>query len=665
MRRPPRALVLAAALGLLAALAVLAIRYRVETAYRTVEIMLDGPDWEALALREGRDPAAVLAEAARRGATSVALYEWTLERLAERGEIIYRTAEDLRVEGRLGIAGGLFAAAKSAPQTSGSAVYVAGPPPTLDFLETAFTGLLGTDRVQRRGDLLEVRGLRKDLEQLALGFRAGELEALRHLGLQPALRLRNVPGLTADGLAAKGAHLAALGRGHPVVFELLEVLGYQRLIRESAATLQAAGARYGRIETFNVRRKQRGEDQMAGEMRPEIIRLFSLTPEELLVLSPEEARDKFVRGARERNIRLLYVRPFAPTAGVVGTASNLQFVADLTAALRRFGLQPGRAAPLPEVAVPGGLRWVTALGALAAMSLVLLMLGAAIGAPVPVKLVWIFVAAALGITAILVAAGPATLWLKVLALGTASAVPAAAVAAALPGRPGGPPVLHGLRTLWLASAASVAAGALVAALLTRWEFMMAADVFLGVKIAQVLPVIVIVLLLWRHDRPPRSWRETARELWAWSGHPLLLRYAIVAVVAAVAGVILLARSGNFGLPLPAVEAWLRNLMEELLVARPRTKEWLIGHPALVLAGAAAAAGWRRWVLLLAAVGVIGQAGIVNSFAHIHTPLVYTAWRTANALVLGTVLGAAAALVAGVLLRRWGSAPGAGPARRAG
>ncbi|HXF82248.1 MAG TPA: DUF5693 family protein, partial [bacterium] len=233
--------------------------------------------------------------------------------------------------------------------------------------------------------------------------------------------------------------------------------------------------------------------------------------------------------------------------------------------------------------------------------------------------------------------------------------PAAAVAGAVPRRPGSP-VRAGVRTLWLASLGSVAGGAIVAALLTRWEFMMAADVFLGVKVAQLAAVGLVALLLWRHDRPARTWRETAADLWAWSGQPLRMRSAALVVLVALAGVILLARSGNFGLPLLGLEERLRTALEDLLVARPRTKEYLIGHPALVLAGAAAAAGWRRWVMPLAVVGAIGQAGIVNSFSHIHTPLLYTAWRTVNALWLGTMLGVVAAYVASRLVAR-GWSPG--------
>jgi len=643
------------AAGVAASVIILWIRWGVESRSRTVEIVLDGPDWEALAVREGRDPAEVLGEAARRGATSIALYERTLRRLADRGEIAYAPAEDVFADSLLRPPSPIAASLRAWGGPAHGALYVAGPPERLDELAATFEGLVGSGRVRRLPGALAIRGLTRDLEEAGLGFAPETVEAYRRLGLLPVFRLRNLPGLSADGLASISARLARVGRGAPVVFEAVEVLGFERLLPESAAALRGAGVRYGRIEVFSARRKQRGEDRFAAEMGRDVIRLFSLTPEELLVLPQPEARGKFVRAARERNIRLLYVRPSVPTAGVVGTETNLAFIEALAADLRGAGFTLGRAAPLEDLRLSPILRAGAAFGALAAMGLGLILLGRAVGVPVPARFVWVLVALGLLVTAGLMITGPLTLWLKLLALGTASTLPAAAIVQALPRRPAGGPVWSGLRALLAASVISTSGGVLVAGLLTGWTFMMAADVFTGVKVAQLMPVLLAALFVWRYDRPARSWRATVRELWAWSAHPLLLRYAAAVLLAGVAAVMLLARSGNFGLPLLGVEERLRTVLEDLLVARPRTKEYLIGHPALVLAGAAVALGWRAWVVPLAAVAAVGQGGIVNSFSHLHTPLLYTVWRTVNALWLGGVIGAVAVGVLVAVARRGGAA----------
>lgn len=638
-----RVLLLIVGIGLLSALVILVERWTVEWGYRTVSIVLDGPDWEAMAGREGRDPDAVLRAAAGRGATSVAVYEWTLTRLAERGRIAYASSEEIQSQARLGAVAPAFRRLLAGGELRPRAIYVAAGPETLGWLEAAFRDLLGSQRVRRSAGLLEVKGLRDDIDEIGLGYLGEDLGRVQSLGLVPVLRLRNYAGLTADGLQQKIARLARLGRGNIVVFELSEVLGYERLVRKTGEALVAAGYTYGRIEVFSERRRQRGDAQLAGRMRPHVIRLFSLTPEELQVLPPGEARDKFVRAARERNIRLLYVRPLSIGAGRSASEANVEFVGAIAGDLARFGLRTGHAERLPAFAPPRPLMLATAAGAVAAMVLGLAMLGEAVGASVRPWWAYGLAAAGVVLTAVLLISGPIVLWRKLLALGTASVTAAVATVVALrstarAGSSTGAAVWAGVQTLWIASAISIAGGVFVAALLTSWDFMMAAQVFLGVKVAHVMPVLLVAVLVWGSQRTPKSWRETAQELWAWSAHPLLLRYAFVAVMIGLAGVVLLARSGNFGLPVFAIEERLRTITEDLLVARPRIKEYLIGHPALLLAGAAAAAGWRQWILPLAAVGAIGQVGIINSFSHIHTPLIYTILRTISALLLGTVLG---------------------------
>jgi hypothetical protein len=656
-RADPRrrtALAAIALIGAAAAFVVLTARWKLESGYETAEIVLDGPDWHALAVAEGLDPDALLTEARDRGATSVAVYERTLRRMAGTGEVAYVSSGELSGLARTGAVPATFAPLLAAGLRPG-VVYVAAGPEMLGFLEEAFSGLLGAGRVRRVGGVLEVAGLREDIEEAGLGFLPQDLAVYRALGLRPVLRLRNYAGLTEEGLRHLLGRLARLGRGFTVLFELNEVLGFERLIDETAAGLKTAGVRYARIEAFSERRKQHGEDRLTAQMRPDVIRLFSLTPEELQVLPVTEAGEKFIRAARERNIRLLYVRPLAPSAGLVGSRMNLEFVGSLADGLRRFGLRTGQAGPLPVLTVPSLATLLTAAGAVAVVVLGLAVVVEAIGGSVPMRWWWAVFAGGAAVTVAAFAVGGFTLWRKLLALGVAATVPAMTVAALMPRQASGTPrpAWQGLRVLWESSAVAVLAGVVVAALLSEWEFMLAADGFAGVKLAHVVPVLLVLLLLWRKDRPAQTWRQTLREAWAWSEHPLLLRYAIAAIVVGVAAVVLLARSGNFGFPLLGIEERLRTLAEQWLVVRPRTKEYLIGHPALMLAAAAAVMGWRAWVLPLAAVGVIGQAGIINSFSHLHTPLLYTLWRTVNALAVGSLLGLAGIWILGAVTARAG------------
>jgi len=641
-----RFFLIAIALGILASAAILLYRWSIEAQYRTVEVILDAADWEALATREGKDPLAVLKDARERGATAVGVLERTLKRLAEQGTVAYLSSGDVAVGAASGTLGPAFqdVIRNGGGGLSPRAVYIAGAPRALDQLEEAYRGLLGTARVSRIGRVLRVAGTREDLEEIGIGFLPVDLERYTSIGLTPVLRLRNYDSLTRQGLDNLFARLRRLGTGYTIVFELQEVLGTDELIDEAAKGLLALGDRYGRIEVFNVRRKQRGEEVLAKRMRPQVIRLFSLSPDELLQLNMEEARDKFVLAARERNIRLLYLRPLNARAGVSGTAANLTYLAGITGDLKRFGLRLGRAEPMVPMRPPKLLLLIASLGAFATLGFVLTIAGAWFGVRVPHRFVWGGIAVAMLATVALVMVDHATLWRKLLALAIAAIVPACAIAATLPRARSKRATWRGLQALWTASIISVAAGLAVAALLSQWEFMMAADAFLGVKIAQIIPAVLVIFLLWGRDRAQRSWRQGLRELWRWAARPLAIWHAILVMIAGLAVGILLGRSGNLGLPVLSAEARLRTVTENLLVARPRTKEYLVGHPALVLAAAAAVMGWGLAVRPLAAVGAIGQAGIVNSFSHIHTPLRYALWRTGNALLLGSILGALGVLV---------------------
>ena len=101
-----------------------------------------------------------------------------------------------------------------------------------------------------------------------------------------------------------------------------------------------------------------------------------------------------------------------------------------------------------------------------------------------------------------------------------------------------------------------------------------------------------------------------------------------------AGAVYILRTGNFGLPVANMEIVLREFLEKVLVVRPRTKEFLIGHPALYIL-LRERRGKAAWLMPVA---VIGQLSMVNTFSHIHTPLLVTLIRTGYGLVFGYIIG---------------------------
>jgi len=136
---------------------------------------------------------------------------------------------------------------------------------------------------------------------------------------------------------------------------------------------------------------------------------------------------------------------------------------------------------------------------------------------------------------------------------------------------------------------------------------------------------------------------------AFFSEPIRVGALILGVVAIVALAMALARTGNEpGVGVSGVELKLRSLLDRFLPIRPRTKEFLVGHPAMFIALALAFMGRRKWAAPLLVVGAIGQVSLLNTFCHIHTPIRLSIIRAVCGLVIGAAIGAAA-LLAG---RRW-------------
>jgi hypothetical protein len=115
----------------------------------------------------------------------------------------------------------------------------------------------------------------------------------------------------------------------------------------------------------------------------------------------------------------------------------------------------------------------------------------------------------------------------------------------------------------------------------------------------------------------------------------------LALIALVALAMIVARTGNEpGVGVSGVELKFRSLLDRFLPARPRTKEFLLGHPALVLGLAFWLRGRRRWALPLLVIGVVGQVSLLNTFCHIHTPLMLSVVREVTGLIAGAAIGLA-------------------------
>ncbi len=131
--------------------------------------------------------------------------------------------------------------------------------------------------------------------------------------------------------------------------------------------------------------------------------------------------------------------------------------------------------------------------------------------------------------------------------------------------------------------------------------------------------------------------------------PVKVGYILILGVLVIALGVYVMRTGNDGVSVSGLERSFRALLDQLLVVRPRTKEFLIGHPIFLLL---IYYGYKKGGLPLLLIGAIGQISLVNTFAHAHTPLWVSLLRTFNGLVIGIIIGVILILLVRWLVKWW-------------
>jgi hypothetical protein len=352
-------------------------------------------------------------------------------------------------------------------------------------------------------------------------------------------------------------------------------------------------------------------------------------------LRPADIVDKYMLAVSERNVRLLYLRPWTTTELGDPVANTEAMITGLVEALRSEGYEPGPLTTLDTTFETNRLlRTLAAVGVLAGLALL------ALSMPAP----WGWLAA-----------------LAVLALGVLAAGPdwgALALTAALVF-----PVLGLLlwqkRVLDLlpATLVSLAGAALLVAVGSERATVLAIQPFAGVGATLVVPPALFFAACALRQRPLRDWVRDS-----WDASLKVWHLAIGLVAVAAIALVLLRRGNDPVIGVSQLEMSFRALLGEYF-ARPRFKE-LIGHPMAVLGlGMSSWPAWLRWLLLTG--GVVAQASVLNSFSHYHTPVLVSLERTLAALAIGLVVGLVALVVARWVtawLRRWlGAAPAKGRA----
>lgn len=435
----------------------------------------------------------------------------------------------------------------------------------------------------------------------------------------------------------------------------------------------------------NLKRPQQGLNKLAYLTNYNIARLYSLSPEDSIEMTQEGVVDRFLLAAKDRNIRMFFLN--AMTLGNADTGRLDQSVDKLAEmmtgehgvvkTLADNGFPAGPAQPF-EYEKPSWEKPVRGVAALGAVAIIAQL----IGAYLPALLIPVFGIGLVGSAGLYVL--NSSLMEQALALGAAVSAPTLGLiwvmnriyartigerrmvggerwSVGTGGESRGSKWIFpdvsvskriGLTLNWfvVATCISLSAVPLVFGLLNNITYSLVLEQFRGVSVLHLAPIFLVAVYVFLYEgNSTKGVLKRAMIIWS---QPITVMWILIVAVLGAVGFYYLSRTGNAG-QVSQLELIIRNWLESTFGVRPRFKEFVLGHPPLLLGLFLALRYRAAWLLIIA--GTLGQLTMVSTFTHIHTPLAMSITRTllglGGGLVIGLILIAAWIVLEGVW-RRW-------------
>ncbi|WP_003543722.1 DUF5693 family protein [Desulfotomaculum nigrificans] len=614
-------------------------RYMVEKDFRQVELALNYDEISSLAGLQGLTPVQALQRFKEHGITTVVLRESMLDDLTVSSDIQVYSGQALLNRQRAGSAPAWLPGLSARTAINKKNTYLVMFDRDL-FNQVSYqmsAKLTGVKSYEIGSDTYVIETVKPyvSMKDLGVGFTKSSLQDVQAAGMRTVLQIRSWDRASQQSIKKVFASYRNIPNLSAVMFNDPNIVGFQpgmpSLLPEVAYQIRQLNVPVAQIEFF----PQQGLTKLGILLDKNVVRLHTIDQKEIKAgITPGEALDRYALAAAERDHRILLIRPFLMSNDPI--EYNLGFMDSLVSRLHSEGLQVGPAGKLPPIPSSHWVLFLIGLGVIAGGLRLLDKLGLSRLVP-------------------LAAAAAPVIWAGLLYFDLALARKLMALAAVIifptlslitnvrrEGLAPGQAVLAFIRI----SLFSLLGALFMVGLLADAGFMLKLDQFMGVKLAHVLPLLIVLVYFALLAAQGEGVAAKVKSLW---NHPLRLGIVLAAGVMAVVVAVYVARTGNEAMTVSSTEMQFRTLLDHLLGVRPRTKEFLLGHPALMLL---LIYGYRdnRFLPLLL-LGTIGQASLVNTFAHIHTPLVVSLLRAFHGLWLGILLGLALFLVIRLTLRR--------------
>ncbi len=624
----------------------IAIRERINTerSANGIELIMD---YRALQLLEG-DTENILMNFKQEGLTAVAIYPDTISSLAGQGDLFFLTGEDLiKLEMKTRV---INPELTQYPYERRSAYIFIKNRPLAERIKRflpEWAERTGVEYHFKEGQaVLFFQKWDHKFFDLSPGFDQELINKLRRYGLSVVPRTEN-------NKLSNELYWSELTDLSPdfVIFSGSEITGYdpetQDGIRKTANIMLKEGITFGLIEPFIA--KQTGAENLSYLLDFNLLRVHSIQQQEMDYrdgYTIETIIDRYLRAVKERNVRLLYLKPFLrEDNGLTAVKRTGKFIGLLSSRLEATGYIPGEAVPFDSYRNTG-------------IELLLISLGIIIGGIILLDkfinindfqkewLFWSLLILALLVEAAVLLSGRELFLRKLLALGSSIVFPTLAVITQLFGME-----KQGLLIRFFkASSISLMGGLFLTASLAHIGFMLQVVSFSGVKLSFILPILLVSLFYFTKHKKGKNiqWLNMISSLME---KELKVKHLLLMAGLGIGGLIYIGRTGNNTiLPVLELEVYIRSFLERVLSIRPRFKEFLFGHPFFIVAlGLKEQLQSSLLFYPLVLLASIGQITILNTFSHIHTPFIISIIRVFHGLWLGTIIGASLLLLIRYLL----------------
>ncbi|NLM16987.1 MAG: hypothetical protein GX221_04650 [Candidatus Riflebacteria bacterium] len=476
------------------------------------------------------------------------------------------------------------------------------------------------------------------MEDIGLGFSARLFKELENAGLGVYLELFGYNEMTKEEVAASLEAIPDSVQIRGFFAQEKEIFAHDGALDELKERIAKNRWIICTLEFQTYRGMQRYYKELGASAY--FRKAHSIKPAEMrLVYTPKRALERMVRAAKERSLRILLLRSFE-TENVFNakdmTAVNLDWFKSVSDACRAWGLEPlPYGEPLEAysrlsiktISEPSGWQlYFIALALFSSCFVVAFMLFGALPD------LWVMIAFLLFV-ALLQAFMPPAFLISSASLTGAILYAVAAFLSIFK--------VFGINRLsnglLKAAAASVVmagialfGGILIAGISSSAFYLNGFIQFRGVKAALLFPVFFAFLY---------SLIKYGKGFGRFVRGPVTFQTLFLVFIMLLFLVVYVGRSGNFNfLNSSALEDSFRVFLEDTLVARPRTKEFLIGYPAVFLFLFFALRKIDILLPLLAVLMQMAAVSLVNTMCHFHSPLLLSFLRVFNGLWTGISVG---------------------------